>query len=172
MKDPALLYDEDFLAWTETQAKALRAAARGRANPRAGSNQPVANQPVDWEHVAEEIESLGLSERRELHSQVHRIIRHLLKLAFSPAVPPRQGWIDSIDDARDMAGRVLDASPSLRRELDAVIMAEQSRGARAAIRDLGRYGELDPDAARAIRNVRYDAEQIFDDWFPPESSAP
>ena len=84
MKDPALLYDEDFLAWTETQAQALRAAAR------AGTNQPV-----DWEHLAEEIESLGLSERRELHSQVHRIIRHLLKLAFSRASPARQGWIDS-----------------------------------------------------------------------------
>jgi len=172
MKDPALLYDEDFLAWTETQAEALR-AARGRANPRAGSNQPVANHPVDWEHLAEEIESLGLCERRELHSQIHRIIRHLLKLAFSPASPSRQGWIESIDDARDIAARVLDGSPSLRRgELDAVIMAEQSRGARAAIRDLGRYRELDPDTARAIRNVRYDAEQIFDDWFPPESSAP
>ena len=67
---------------------------------------------------------------------------------------------------------MLDASPSLRRELDAVIMAEQSRGARAAIRDLGRYGELDRNIARAIRNVRYDAEQIFDDWFPPEMPAP
>ena len=115
---------------------------------------------------------MGLSERRELHSQVHRIIRHLLKLAFSPASPPRQGWIDSIDDARDMAARVLDASPSLRRELDAVITAEQPRGARAAIRDLGRYGELDPDISSAIRNVRYDAEQIFGDWFPPEIDPP
>ena len=98
MKDPALLYDEDFIAWTEQQSKVLRAAARGRTSPRADTNQAV-----DWEHLAEEIESLGLSERRELHSQVHRIIRHLLKLAFSPASPPRQGWIESIDDARDMA---------------------------------------------------------------------
>jgi hypothetical protein len=167
MKDPALLYDEDFLAWTEQQAKALRAAARGGTNPRAG-----ANQPVDWEHLAEEIEGLGVFERRELHSQVHRIIRHLLKLAFSLASSPRQGWIDSIDDARDMAARVLDASPSLRRELDAVIAAEQPRGARAALRDLGRYGELDPDTARAIRSVRYGVEQVLGDWLPPEPPAP
>src|SRR5918912_489450 len=126
---------------------------------------------MDWEHLAEEIESLGISERRELHSQVHRVIRHLLKLAFSPASAPRQGWIDSIDDARDMAARVLDASPSLRRDLDAVIAAEQPRGARAAIRDLGRYGELDPNISGAIRNVRYDAEQVLGDWFPPEPLA-
>jgi hypothetical protein len=158
MKDPALLYDEDFLAWTEQQSQALRADAPGGAN-----------QPVDWEHLAEEIESLGVCERRELHSQIHRIIRHLLKLAFLRASPPRQGWIDSIDDARDMAARVLDASPSLRRELDAVITAEQPRGARAAIRDLRRHGELDPDTERAIRNVQYDAEQVLDDWFPLET---
>lgn len=161
MKDPTLLYDEDFLAWTEQQSRVLRAAASGGVN-----------QPVDWEHLAEEIESLGVSERRELHSQIHRIIRHLLKLGFSPASPPRQGWIDSIDDARDRAARVLDASPSLRRELDAVITAEQPRGARAAIRDLGRYGELDPDTARAIRNARYDVEQVLGDWFPPETPSP
>jgi uncharacterized protein DUF29 len=167
MKDPALLYDEDFLAWTEQQARALRAASHGGTDLRAGGNQPV-----DWEHVAEEIESLGLSERRELHSQIHRIIRHLLKLAFSPASPPRQGWIDSIDDARDMAARVLDASPSLRRDLDAVITAEQPRGARAAIRDLERHGELDPELLSAIRNVRYAAEQVLGDWFPPEPPVP
>jgi hypothetical protein len=172
MKDPALLYDEDFLAWTEHQAEVLRAAARRATNSRAGANRPVADQPVDWEHLAEEIEGLGLSERRELHSQVHRIVRYLLKLAFSPALPPRQGWIDSIDDARDVAARVLDASPSLRRELDAVIAAEQPRGARAAIRDLGRYGELDPDTARAIEGVRYGAEQVLGDWFPPEPPPP
>ena len=163
MKDPTLLYDEDFLAWTEQQAEVLRAAAHGKPALRGR-----ANHPFDWEHLAEEIESLGVSERRELHSQIHRIIRHLLKLAFSPASPPRQGWIDSIDDARDMAARVLDASPSVRRELDAVITAEQPRGARAAIRDLKRYGELDPDTAHAIRNIRYDAEQVLGDWFPPE----
>jgi len=95
MKDPALLYDEDFVAWTEQQARALRAVACGGTDPRAGTNRPVASQPVDWEHLAEEVESLGLSERRELHSQLHRIIRHLLKLTFSPAFQPRQGWIDS-----------------------------------------------------------------------------
>ena len=169
MKDPALLYDEDFLAWTETQAKALRAAARGRANPRAGSNQPVANQPFDWEHLAEEIEGLGLCESAQPGPSHHSASAQARVLACCSA---RQGWIDSIDDARDMVARVLDASPSLRRELDAVIMAEQSRGARAAIRDLGRYGELDPNISDTIRNVRYDAEKIFDDWFPPESSAP
>jgi Domain of unknown function DUF29 len=43
-------YDEDFVAWSQQQAEALRAAARG------GSNQVI-----DWQNLAEEIEGLGKS---------------------------------------------------------------------------------------------------------------
>ena len=57
------LYDEDFVRWTEEQAAALRRAK--------GSNLPL-----DWENLAEEIESLGKSDRRELRSQITRILRH------------------------------------------------------------------------------------------------
>ena len=81
MTDTQTLYDEDFVAWTEQQAEALRAAGRSSTN-----------QLLDWENVAEEIESLGRSDRRELHSQIYRIIRHLAKLQFSPAADPRRGW--------------------------------------------------------------------------------
>ena len=42
------LYDEDFFAWSQQQAEALRAAARGGWN-----------QPLDWHNLAEEIEDLG-----------------------------------------------------------------------------------------------------------------
>ncbi len=48
MTDLKTLYEEDTVAWSEQQAAALRAAARG------GSNQPL-----DWENLAEEIEELG-----------------------------------------------------------------------------------------------------------------
>ena len=72
------LYDTDFLAWSREQAEALRAAARGGTN-----------QPIDWENVAEEIESLGISQRSALSSQIRRIIRHFLKLEFSSAAAPR-----------------------------------------------------------------------------------
>jgi hypothetical protein len=53
------LYDEDFVAWSKQQAEALRAAARG------GSNQQL-----DWENLAEEIGSLGKSQRSALGSQI------------------------------------------------------------------------------------------------------
>src|SRR6266487_733142 len=117
MTEAATLYDEDFYAWTRQQAEALRVAARSRSN-----------LPLDWENLAEEIESLGKSDRRELRSQIRRILRHLLKLEASPSVDPRAGWRSTVLDARTEITDVLRDSPSLRREVDDLI-AEQLIGA-------------------------------------------
>ncbi|MGD9616568.1 MAG: DUF29 domain-containing protein [Alphaproteobacteria bacterium] len=150
-------YDEDFVAWTKEQAEALRAAA-----------QDGTNQALDWENLAEEIESLGASERRELHSQIQRIIRHLLKLENSPARDPRPGWVETIDDARGEIELVLEASPSLKREVGEIIEAELARGSRRAVRDLEKYGELDSAVVSRIRAARYTEDQVLGDWFPPD----
>src|SRR3954470_5735337 len=72
------LYDRDFFLWTQEQAEALRRAARE------GSNLPL-----DWENLAEEIESLGRSFKNSLQSRIAQIIIHLWKLACSPATEPR-----------------------------------------------------------------------------------
>jgi len=156
MSDVNSLYDEDFFLWSKTQAEALRAAARGSTN-----------QPVDWENVAEEIESLGRSDKRELSSQIGRIIEHLLKLEFSRAADPRIGWIESIGDARNEIERLLDDSPSLRHEIDAAIAVEVKRGLRKAIRALEKYRELDPATLAGIRATTYTSDQLLGDWFPP-----
>jgi hypothetical protein len=37
---------------------------------------------IDWDNVAEEIESLGRSQRREIRSRLEVILLHLLKLAY------------------------------------------------------------------------------------------
>ena len=64
-------YEDDFYAWTQHQAEVLR-------------SMPVSDNRFDREHVAEEIEDLGKSERDAVRSQIRRIIEHLLKLAYSP----------------------------------------------------------------------------------------
>jgi len=156
MTDARSLYDEDFVAWSKQQAEALRAAARAGSNLR-----------LDWEHLAEEVESLGSSERRALHSQIQRIIRHLLKLEYSPAVEPRRLWVETVDDARSEIELVLEMSPSLRNEVEAIVKAELARGARGAIRDLQKYGEVDAAGISRIRRARYTVDQVLGDWFPP-----
>src|ERR1700757_3763945 len=80
-------YEDDFYAWTQHQAEVVR-------------TMPVSDNRFDREHVAEEIEDLGKSERDAVRSQIRRIIQHLLKLAYSAAQTPRFDWMHSISDAR------------------------------------------------------------------------
>jgi hypothetical protein len=157
MTDASTLYDEDFAAWSEQQAEALRASARGGAN-----------QKLDWENLAEEIESLGRSEKRELRSQILRTIHHLLKLEYSPRAEPREGWEASIDDARNELRLVLETSPSLASYVPAAIAAETKHGIVSTLRDLEKYGELDAAKAARVRGSTYTVDQILGNWFPPE----
>src|SRR4051812_15628105 len=161
MADVRILYDEDFVAWTEQQAEALRSASRG-----------ATNQPLDWENLAEEIESLGRSDRRELHSQLYRIIRHLAKLQFSPATGPRQGWLDSIGDGRKQAELVLADSPSLKPQLEQMVAKETTSAINRAITDLRQHGEVSRATERAMRRARYTVDEVLGDWFPPHPMPP
>ena len=140
MSDINTLYDEDFVLWSEQLAETLRAAARG-----------ASNQPIDWENVAEEIGDLAKSERRALRNQVRRIIVHLIKLEHSPAPNPRPGWRESIGDARVQIEDILNDSPSLKREVEAIISHQTERGARLAIADLEDRGELDDSLKQELK---------------------
>ena len=68
------LYDQDFYAWANEQAALLRAGRLSEA---------------DIENIAEEIESMGRSEKRELVSRLNVLLLHLLKWQY-PAHPARQ----------------------------------------------------------------------------------
>jgi len=157
MTDLKTLYETDTVAWSEHQASALRAAARG------GSNQPL-----DWENLAEEIEDLAKSLRRRLRSQIARIIQHQVKLEYSPAIDPRNSWRRTIRLARLDIDRILEDSPSLKREIPRVIEKETAGAVQLAILDLEEHGKIDQMELPAIRNRSYTEEQILGDWFPEE----
>ena len=78
------LYETDFVSWAEQQADALHRRA--------------ANE-IDWENVAEEIEILARSDRRDIHNRLAVICIHLLKWTYQRGLrsrswrrtPPR-GW--------------------------------------------------------------------------------
>jgi len=146
------LYDQDLVLWSEEQARALREAAD------AGWNAPI-----DWENVAEEIESLGRSERHALVSHIGVVIEHLLKLQASPATEPVRGWRDSIRRARSQIERRLEESPSLRREVASLIAQETVR-ARALVRaNFEDYGE---QPLKDIAELAYSEAQVLGDWLP------
>jgi Domain of unknown function DUF29 len=122
--------------------------------------------PLDWENLAEEIESLGKSDRRELTSQITRILRHLLKLAVSPAGEPRAGWREPIGDARTAVELVLGDSPSLRREVEDVIRKQTPTAARRAAADLAQHGEPAEALWWRLEHRGFTTEQVLGDWFP------
>lgn len=146
------LYERDFVAWTEAQAQRLRAAGAARVNA-----------DVDWENVAEEIESLGRSDARQVRSRMATIIEHLLKLRCSPAVEPRAGWMATVRRERVEVALLLEESPSLHARLPGLLARAAQMGAAAATDELRERGEPVPAADEA---VSWDAERVLGDWFP------
>jgi hypothetical protein len=157
MTDLKTLYEQDLAAWSRQQTEALRAAGRG------GSNQPL-----DWENLAEEIEDLAKSLRRRLRSQIARIIHHQVKLEYSPAIEPRNGWRRTIRLARLDIARILEDSPSLKREIPRLIEKETAGAVQFAIVDLEEHSEIDQMELPTIKNTTYTEEQVLGDWFPEE----
>jgi hypothetical protein len=157
--NPKRLYNEDFVVWSKQQADALRAAEHG-----------VSNLELDWGHLAEEIEDLGISQRAALRSQIRRIIRHLAKLEHSPASGPRRGWIETVGDARAEIEDLLETSPSLKAEVSGDIAKQTPRAIKLAIQDLQGYEEIDPTRLHDLRAATYSEEQVVGDWFPGKPS--
>jgi hypothetical protein len=97
-KSETIRYDEDFHAWSEEQSRLL-----------AGRN----TRGLDWENLAEEIRTLGGSERSEIRSRMIVLLQHLLKWQFQPS-SRKLGWKATIMEARDQIGQRIEESPSLR----------------------------------------------------------
>ena len=153
MPELSKLYDHDFVLWTEEQAALLRRAKDS-------------NLPLDWENLAEEIESLGRSDKRELRSQIRRILRHLFKLEASPSAEPRAGWRTTIRDARSEIEDLLRDSPSLGREVDALVGEEVGSAATLAAGDMAEYGEPPGMIETRQQAGGFTAAQVLGDWFP------
>jgi Domain of unknown function DUF29 len=107
------LHDNDFYAWSLEQAALLRAGRVGEA---------------DLATIAEEIESMGKTEKRELVSRLTVLLLHLLKWERQPA-GRSNSWRLSIANARDEIADLLDDNPSLKAIIDDV-MASAYRYAR------------------------------------------
>jgi hypothetical protein len=142
-----MTYDTDFYGWANQQAALLRAGLLAEA---------------DIAHIAEEIESMGRSERRELESRLAVLLLHLLKWCFQADLRGKS-WRLSILEQRRKLLRHLRQNPSLNAVLaeaiadaygDAVIEAEK---------------ETDLPAARFPESCPWSFAQMMDDGFWPES---
>ena len=91
-------YRTDLRAWSLEQADAVR---------RRSANE------LDWENIAEEIESLGRQQQWELYNRFVVLTTHLLKWKFQTNRRARS-WIVTIGRQRLDIRRQLKQSPSLK----------------------------------------------------------
>jgi hypothetical protein len=139
------LYDADFALWAAEQARLMRAGER---------------RVLDWDHLAEEIDSLGRSQRREVRSRLIRIIEHLLKLDASADAAPRAGWRRTVRDQRLEIRLLLEDSPSLVPVVATLATQAWPLGVSAAAEGLSAGGAEALDHA-----TPYTPEQLLDDGF-------
>ncbi len=140
-------YEADYAQWCAEQGALLR---EGRLSD------------LDRENLAEEIESLGRSDRREVQSRLKELLLHLLKWHFQPE-KRKGGWRASILDQRTQLKELLEESPSLR-SLPGKEIEKWHRIARLKAADETGL----PEGKFPVR-CPYTIEEILDDDFLPGS---
>ena len=148
------LYDEDVVLWSERQAHLLRRRAAGEL---------INDAELDWPNIAEEIEALGVSDRRELRRRVLNILIHLMKLQVSPAIDPRAGWRETIREQRDGLSALLKDSPSLDQRIPKALEDEIGRARQRVGDALADHGE---QPGVDLELLTYSAEQVLGPWLP------
>jgi Domain of unknown function DUF29 len=82
------LYEEDYYLWIETTLKKL---------------QDKDIEHLDWQHLAEEVEALGIEERRRVESYLKQLLIHLLLYRYWETEKEycQRGWQYEIMNFRD-----------------------------------------------------------------------
>jgi hypothetical protein len=141
------LYDEDFYAWANEQAALLRSGQFAAA---------------DIAHIAEEIESMGKTEKRELTNRLALLLMHLLKWRFQPAIRSTS-WRLTIEEQRDRLADHMADNPSLKAKLSETMASAHRLARLSAARETGiplpQFPEVCP----------WSYEQIIDPNFWPDA---
>jgi hypothetical protein len=134
------LYDRDLYAWAMTNARLVR---DGRFDA------------LDWEHIAEELESMGKSELRALESRLAVLLAHLLKWQFHPEKRSKSSQRTLIEQRKRVA-RLLRDSPSLRPKLSDILADAYDSALRLAAEETG------SDESEFPQSCPYDIERGLD----------
>ncbi len=139
-------YQDDFYAWAMQQAALLRAGRFAVA---------------DIENIAEEIESMGRVEKRELVNRLTILLMHLLKWQFQPGFRSASGS-SSIREQRIRLRSHLQDNPSLKAKLDEAYAEAYELAVIGAARETGLPEGLFPAA------LPYRFEEAMDGEFWPQ----
>jgi hypothetical protein len=145
------LYETDFLAWTEQQARALE---EGRWTD------------VDAANMADEIAGLGRQVVREAGERLEILMSYLLNWRHLAEYRGR-AWKENIARQRQELADLLRENPSMGPDKEKLV-AESYDGARRRLKYETYFFESDFPAS-----CPFTVEQVFDDsFFPEELDAP
>ena len=139
------VYNQDFYTWVMQNAQLLR---QGRFSE------------IDVEHIAEELESMGKREKRELISRLSVLLAHLLKWISQPELRSNS-WRYTIEEQRRAVMDLLEDSPSLRHELEDKLAKVYTNAILIVARETG------IDKTRFSECCPFSLEQIMDEDFWP-----
>ena len=139
-----LLYEEDFIAWTELMATLLE-------------NRDVAD--LDWDHLAEEIRDLGRSQKSALMSNLVNLQLHLIKWELQPGRRSRS-WEASISKSRVRIDVLCESIPSLRVYLKDIFERCYDKAYR--------YALVETHLPGGTAYTRWPVEKVLDHGFLPE----
>ena len=100
-------YEEDILTWSEQQGALLRRIAAGEI---------INSADLDWPNIAEEIESVGRSQRDAVESLLFQALVHMLKAEAWPLSLSAPSWRADARGFRAQARRRF--TPSMRQKID------------------------------------------------------
>ena len=148
MSTNAELYEGDCFAWTQTTAALIRAGKWYDIAPEA---------------LAEEVESLGARDHRELRRRLQRLVTHLLKWQHQPSGRQTgQSWRSTIRMQRQEIADLLEQSPSLRRTVPDALSARYALAREHA------SAQTRLPLATFPETCPWTAEQVLDADFWPE----
>ena len=140
------LYDQDFYAWTQEQARLMRERRF---------------DDLDLENLIDEVQSVGSSEKREIGNWLTVLLAHLLKWKFQPG-HRGTSWHRTIHEQRRQLADILTTSPSLRNYAMANIERRYLGGTLDASMEMGIAIGVFP------KSCPFTPEQVFDPEFFPE----
>jgi hypothetical protein len=139
-------YETDFYAWATEQAAHLREGRFASA---------------DLINIAEEIESMGRAEKRELVNRLTILLLHLLKWHFQPGFRS-PSWSSSIREQRIRLRSHLKDNPSLKSKADEAFAEAYELAVIGAARETGLPESDFPKSAP------YRFAQVVDEGFWPD----
>jgi hypothetical protein len=139
-------YESDFYAWTAEQARLLRSGELSA---------------IDAANIAEEIESMGRSDRRGIKSRLIVLLCHLMKWRTQPEMRSTS-WSGTIRERRRKIEELLSETPSVRPTIPEMLPQAYADAREDAVEETGLPETAFPEACP------FTVDQVMSRTFLPD----